>query len=400
MIYSITASKDATLYENIQEGIYSSSMNTGIDEILTIEKRVSSSLGPGPYNSRILIQFDIPKSIHSGSSTTSADGNFFINPDGTAFTSPSTSIKLYSADNSTLTGIDPVKIKIEPNSQSWGRGKGRKSTKPIVHEKGCSWKYTNGTITAATWSNHLGIPAPGAPTHSATLLGYSIHQRNYDETHTQLDYDVDITKLITKITASSYPAGTLGVDKIPNNGFIIQQFPFNENINRDPLHLQFFSTNTHTIYQPRLEFKWDDSKWSTGSLAELDTTDASSVFLYLKNNRGNYKYGEKAKFRIQGREKYPTKTYGNTSAELSLKYLPSGSAFYSVKDLKTGESVLPYSDNYTKLSCDSTGNYFEMFTSNLSPERYYQIEVKLKASGSSTDVIGYYPIKDIFKVVR
>lgn len=45
MIYSITASKDATLYENIQEGIYSSSMNTGIDEVLNIDKVVSSSLG-------------------------------------------------------------------------------------------------------------------------------------------------------------------------------------------------------------------------------------------------------------------------------------------------------------------------------------------------------------------
>ena len=28
----------------------------------------------------------------------------------------------------------------------------------------------------------------------------------------------------------------------------------------------FFSRETHTIYQPKLEAVWDDSVWSTGSL--------------------------------------------------------------------------------------------------------------------------------------
>lgn len=62
--------------------------------------------------------------------------------------------------------------------------------------------------------------------------------------------------------------------------------------------------------------------------------------------------------------------------------------------------MIPYDSEFTRISCDSVGNYFEMLTSNLSPERYYQIEIKLLASGSTTDIIGYYPIKDIFKVVR
>ena len=110
--------------------------------------------------------------------------------------------------------------------------------------------------------------------------------------------------------------------------------------------------------------------------------------------------GEKVKFRIVGREKYPTKTFSTYSQNLAIKYLPSGSAFYSVKDLKTGETVIPYDTTFTKISCDSVGNYFEIFTSNLSPERYYQLEIKLFESGSSTNTIGYYPIKDVFKVVR
>ena len=166
------------------------------------------------------------------------------------------------------------------------------------------------------------------------------------------------------------------------------------------LSLQLSKCVSNVTLPTRLEFCWDDSKWATGSLSELSTTDASSIFLYLKNNRGDYKYGEKTKFRIVGREKYPTKTYGTTSANLDITYIPSGSAFYSVKDLKTGETVIPYDSNFTKISCDSTGNYFEMFTTNLSQERYYQIEIKLFESGSTTNTIGYYPLKDVFKVVR
>jgi hypothetical protein len=195
-------------------------------------------------------------------------------------------------------------------------------------------------------------------------------------------------------------SGVNGLNNIDNHGFLLKREDSKEVDTKKYGSFKYYSTETHTIYQPRLEFCWDDSKFNTGSLGELSTEDPSSIFLYLKNNRADYKIGEKAKFRIVGREKYPTKTYGNTSAELSVRYIPSGSAFYSVKDLRTGETVIPYDDVFTKMSCDSKGNYFEMLTSNLSPERYYQIEVKLKASGSTTDIIGYYPIKDIFKVTR
>ena len=53
MRYSITAKKDATIYER------SGSMNTGIDEILELAKVVSSSDTTNIYNSRALIKFDL-----------------------------------------------------------------------------------------------------------------------------------------------------------------------------------------------------------------------------------------------------------------------------------------------------------------------------------------------------
>ena len=43
MIYSIKSKFDTTIYEKLEDGVYSSSVNTGIDEVLEIEKVVSSS---------------------------------------------------------------------------------------------------------------------------------------------------------------------------------------------------------------------------------------------------------------------------------------------------------------------------------------------------------------------
>ena len=53
MIYSIKANRDTTLYE------FTSSMNTGVDEVLQIQKIVSASNTAKTFNSRILIDFDL-----------------------------------------------------------------------------------------------------------------------------------------------------------------------------------------------------------------------------------------------------------------------------------------------------------------------------------------------------
>tara|TARA_R110000744_G_scaffold151931_4_gene265666 strand:+ start:5418 stop:6584 length:1167 start_codon:yes stop_codon:yes gene_type:complete len=388
MIYSITASADTTLYEKIQEGPFSSSMNTGIDEILEINKNVSGSLGVGPFNSRFIVKFDIPATMHSGSL-----GGAFKNPDGTKFSPPTTFLKIYSANQDSSLALNDTLV-TKAVSQSWDMGIGRIGHKPQT-STGASWGYPL-EYGGTKWVNNIGIEQLGCSTHS--IAGEPVVNTIITSaSKANLDIRQDVSYWTTKMTMSS---GVNGLNNIDNHGFLLKREDSKEVDTKKYGSFKYYSTETHTIYQPRLEFCWDDSKFNTGSLGELSTEDPSSIFLYLKNNRADYKIGEKAKFRIVGREKYPTKTYGNTSAELSVRYIPSGSAFYSVKDLRTGETVIPYDDVFTKMSCDSKGNYFEMLTSNLSPERYYQIEVKLKASGSTTDIIGYYPIKDIFKVTR
>ena len=53
MIYSIKANRDTTLYEATE------SINTGIDEVIEIQKIVSASNTSNTFNSRILMSFDI-----------------------------------------------------------------------------------------------------------------------------------------------------------------------------------------------------------------------------------------------------------------------------------------------------------------------------------------------------
>ena len=380
MIYSIKSKFDTTIYEKLEDGVYSSSVNTGIDEVLEIEKVVSSSLGTGPFNSRILIKFDIPGTVYSASQYIKRKG---------AVTSY---LNLYSSAPAFTSQIGET-VNILAVSQSWQPGLGRKSNRPYTTDAGASWKYINGHGNV-TWSNYLGNPSPGGsitqgpgitlPSSTQWILPTHSYQR--------ADLRVDVSDFVQHWTGSV----------ISNNGFLLQRRSTSEAGGGRRAHIQFYSKDTHTIYEPRLEFCWDDSTWSTGSLTELDTSDGSSFFIYTKNNNAIYEYGTKAKFRIVGREKYPVKTYGTTSTELAVKYLPSGSAFYSVKDLKTGETIIPYDHTFTKISCDSVSNFFEIYTTNLSAERYYQLEIKVYESGSGLRGTprGYYPIKDVFKVVR
>jgi hypothetical protein len=80
---------------------------------------------------------------------------------------------------------------------------------------------------------------------------------------------------------------------------------------------------------------------------------------------------------------------------LNNKVLPT-SSYYAVKDIKTEEFVIDFDTTYTKLSADTTGNYFDLYMNGLQPERYYQILIKSVISGSTV----VFEDNNYFKVVR
>jgi hypothetical protein len=65
--------------------------------------------------------------------------------------------------------------------------------------------------------------------------------------------------------------------------------------------------------------------------------------------------------------------------------------------LDTEEIVVDYDTTYTKISCDPSGSYFNVYMNGLEPERYYKLLFKSVLSNGETIVFdeNYY-----FKVTR
>ncbi|SVE42601.1 uncharacterized protein METZ01_LOCUS495455, partial [marine metagenome] len=234
-----------------------------------------------------------------------------------------------------------------------------------------SWKYRDNDTTATQWLS-------GSDTQGGTWFTSSISSQYEVSSSENLVYEtkdirMDVSDLVKNHIYSS--------SVFPNDGFIIKR----ENIATsqslhsifDPTtatgsaegdsdwygHLKFFSRETNTIFPPKLEVEWDDSSWSTGSLSALGSTDLDNLTVYFKNLKPEYKQKSKVKFRLVGRELYPTRGFDTTPAALTVKSLPSGSqslghgTYYSVKDSLTDDVIVPFGTG-SIVSCDSTGNYF------------------------------------------
>ena len=105
-----------------------------------------------------------------------------------------------------------------------------------------------------------------------------------------------------------------------------------------------------------------------------------------------YKIDTTPKFRFTGRAKYPTTTYTASTAVL-VEYLPT-SSYYSLVDVRTGETVVPFDTTYTKISCDATGNFANLKLSGLYPERLYQFHIRIDHDGTKD----YHILDDMFRV--
>jgi len=220
-------------------------------------------------------------------------------------------------------------------------------------------------------------------------------------THEAADVRMDVSDIVGKWLDST----------VPNDGFMVKRSGsignssalVEEGNSTKFGHFSFFGRDTHTVYQPKLEVVWDDSKWITGSLSALSNTDIEDMVFYMKGLRPEYKETSKVKFRVVGRERFPEKTYvtsGYSTGYTTVKTLPSGSTYYQIKDAYTEDVIVPFGDG-TKVSCDSTGNYFNLWMDGLQAERFYRINYKIvSGSGTAGETVQYFDEKHSFKVVR
>lgn len=347
MYQFITASKDASIY------LQQPSQNTGLDEILEVSKTYYGSLKDIAHT---LIKFDttdLVSSIASGEVT-------------------------MSAADMILRECESIEIPMDYTlyayavTQSWDMGIGTRFDK--ISTDGTTW---NSVKTGQDWlslENHSADTTGSYNGKGGTWFTGSFSSQTFSYESSDVSMDV-------KTTMDEWVAGTL-----PNEGFIIKHDTTLENDTNDYGQLKFFSKETNTIYQPKLRIGWDDSLFSTGSLTELTSDDIHVTFKRLKSK---YRVGSTPEIKVFGREKYPLKTYTNTYAYNDVKYLPS-TTYYQVKDIITDEVIIPFSD-YTKVSCNSTGNFFKLNLTNWETQRDYYLEIKVDRDGT----IEYFEDKDL-----
>ena len=370
-VYKLFSEKDTTILSQYP------AQNTGRDEILDISNYNglninSSAAGDLPAVARSLVQF----------SQTEISGTI---ADKIGASEYSASLKLYlaNAENAPL----DYEIYAYPISGAWDMGTGKTSDSPKT-EDGCCWGF-RGASGSNAWT------ASGFPNFVTASYGTAVGGGNWYTGSTTInpeasqsftytsdkDISLNVTNTIKLWTAASFS----------NDGFILKLGDENEFVD-EYVEKQYFSMDTHTIYPPELEFKWDDSSYDT----PLTAVTSSDFVLGFTNLKQEFEDSGVYKFRVKVRDKFPARTFQSSSVYLNAKALTS-SSYWGLKDIKTDQMVIDFDTSYTKISADSGSNYFTVHMDGLEPERYYQLMIKTIVEGETLIIedIGNY-----FKVVR
>ena len=341
-IYKIFPEKDTFI------SYYRPTQNFGRDEVLEVSNETElTSLHAD--KTRALIQF--PTSQISDVITNKISGSFV------------SYLRLFLADAYIPSDYT---ILAYPVSKSWEMGLGRSTDEPI-NTLGCNW---NNAAQSSSWVNAGG-----------DYLQNISSSQNFNYISSK-DINMNISNMVLGWNSSSFQ----------NYGILLKQSSSIEGSN-NPLITKFFSMDTHTIYPPQLEFRWDDSSYNT-ALTQITSSDFIST---ISNNKTEFEENTIYKFRIKARDRFPTRQFLTSSVYLNTKALPS-SSYWALKDVKTEEMVIDFDLNYTKISCDNNSNYFTIYMDGLEPERYYQILYKIILSNGENIIIDNNT--NYFKVVR
>jgi len=372
-VYKLFPIADTTLYSGYP------SMNTGLDEIIetstNFKAGILQSSGLYPQTSRYLIKFnstdinDIINNKISGSTWQSNLRVFIANAEGLSNTSS---------------------IAINAVAEDWSMGTGHYLDSPEINN-GASWLWRNysgsniwttSSFSSGTTGSYDILNNPSSVGGGVWYTGSQASQ-SFDF-YSDLDLNSNVTSIVTRWCSGSFN----------NYGFIVRQTESQEFINDTNVQvtLKYFSRDTHTIYPPQLEFKWNDFTYSTGSLTVLNTTPA---VVSIDQNAGIFYSSSINVFRVNSAPEYPARVW-STGSWYTTNYALPTSSYYAVKDLDTNEYVIDFDSTYTKLSCDTSGSYFTMYMNGLEPERYYKILIQTTINGSTIVFDSDY----IFKVVN
>jgi hypothetical protein len=403
MYHFIYPSKDAYIYElntNSEE-------NFGSDDSLVLKKDFDGTSLNGV--SRVLLQFDLTElsqSIATGEITTSLDGNGVP---------PKYYLRLYEQKTSELSPT--YQINAYALSQSWEEGTGYTVENPNSRD-GVSWLRGNESFDNQKWY------VPGI---DSVEIGMDSASKAIDSLHLHLDtgsrsegggiwYDEGGVNIpgggIAGVSSQSFSYESVDIEMEvgdiinkwldgtrQNNGLILKWSGSQEDSSSYTGDINFFSSNAQSIYSPKIEVRWDEhTNDYLGTFEDFDDEfmDASGSFgypdvpidpvtidgtddnyLFMIGLRKTYKETEKPRFRVAGRERYITKTVSTTKSTLTNKLIPHGSGSYSILDVETGATLIPFGD-YSKLSTDKYSNYFKLKLDGFINNRLYRILLRLR----------------------
>ncbi len=374
-VYKLFPYKDTSLYSMFP------AMNTGIDPINQVSN-LNFAVDSNPSVARSLLAFDNNEIIDVLNNKVT--GNWDAH------------LKSYIA---TAQGVveDSI-LEVFPIYDSWNMGTGTYLDEPITKDGACwdspqfgggnAWNIGGPSLGYTSSYNPTYSPQGGGSWYASSSDGtitYPITQSFGPRS----DKDLNVT--ISSMVEDWY-SGSLD-----NNGFILKwenAIEFSTSKLVQPV-MQYYTVDTNTIYPPELEIRWDDSTWNTGSstITELFQPNA---FIELAENPGIFYSESINRFRLNCRPKYPARVWATSSLYTKQYYLPSGSAWYAIKDLDTDEYVVDFDANYTRISADVSSSYFDVYMNGLEPERYYKILIQVNSEGSTT----VYDDDYYFKVVN
>jgi hypothetical protein len=378
-------------------------MNTGLDAILEVSNKLNISGEPDV--SRYLIQFD-QEEILDIYSNKIGDKQYDVY------------LKNFIAE---AQGANQnILLEILPIAQPWNNGTGYYLNNP-TETNGASWIYANYS-GSGIWSmtgSYSGSSGVYQYTGSYNSLYSSLGGGNWFYTPTGGFY-VILGYVLPGYIANFYPSSSVNLNfyprsikdleanvnnivdgwignAIPNYGFIVKltsSLEYNTNQDVQPI-FKYYSVDTNTIYPPTLEFRWRDYTTVLTGSATGSIVSTSNIKMSLAENPGVFFPESVNRFYINVSPLYPARTYQTSSLYTNLNYLPT-SSYYAIKDLDTNEYVINFSNNYTQISSDSNGNYFDVYMSGLEPERYYKILIKSTIQGSTIIYDDHY----YFKIVN
>ena len=352
--YFLTASKDASIY------LQQPNQNTGLDEILEVSKVFYGNVKDV---SHALLKFDLgflSQSLYNG--TIGMDDARLL-------------IKESQTEEIPL----EYTIHANPISGSWEMGIGTRFDN--ISTQGVTWNYREGDSKLDWLENNFNSFTSASQNNGGGGTWWTQYEASQSFSYQTADIDMNIKSLL-----KSWMSGS-----IPNDGIILRH-AFNKEVDtQDYGAIKLFSKETNTIYQPKIRIGWDDQSFITGSLIPLVAED---IKVGVTNLKTEIKVGTTPKIRIFGRELYPVKTFVNSFAYNTSKYLPTTS-YYQIKDAQSNDIIIPFS-NFSKISCDSTGNYINLNLSNWEADRTYKIEFKVTIDGNTQ----YFDNDITFRIVK